>query len=146
MSYATLVDLQDFLPKYDINNLSKPTAAQCTKYLSRTSSIIDGILAGQGYSIPVTGAESVEILRHLNLVYAGYWTTRIMFPSNTNGMVVELRDELRELMMLLRAEELLLPDASSAPDNVAINATALGDPTDLCWYETHPFITRVKQY
>lgn len=146
MSYATLLDLQDFLPKYAINDTSTPTAAQATKYLERTSAIIDGILAGQGYSVPVSGAESIEILRHINLVYAGYWTTRIMFPSNTNGLVVELQQEKDTLMGMLRNSEMLLPDSPTAPNNVALNADSLGDPIQECWYETHPFVTRVNQY
>ena len=148
MSYATISDLQDFLPKYDINALSKPTAAQCTAYLSRTSAIMDGILSGQGYAIPVTGAESVEILKHLNLVYAGYWTARIMFPSNTNGLVVELKEELDMLLQLLRNEEMQLPDAATNPTNVAINQFSLIplDPRDECYFEQNPFITRVEQF
>lgn len=146
MSYATLTDLQDFLPKYDINDLSKPTAAQVTKYLDRTSAILDGILAGQGYTVPIVGSESVAILAHINLVQAAYWTTRIMFPSNNNGLVIELRDEMNQLMTLLRNEELQLPDAISAPDNVALSSESLSFPEDQCWYEKHPFVTRVNPY
>lgn len=147
MSYATIADLQDFLPKYDLNELSKPTAAQAAKYLTRTSAILDGILAGQGYSVPITGAESVVILSHINLIQAAYWTTRIMFPGNNgNGMVTELRDEVNYLMTLLRNEELQLPDAISAPDNVAINAETLNFPEQSCWFETNPFVTRVNEY
>lgn len=146
MSYATLADLRDFLPKYDITETSKPTSTQAAGYLSRVSSLLDGILAGQGYSVPITGAESVEILRHINLLGAGYWTTRIMFPSNTNGMVTELRDEYVLMMNLLRNEEMQLPDATTAPENVAIDASSLGFPEDSCWYETNPFITRVEQF
>lgn len=147
MSYATLSDLQGFLPKYAINDTSNPTSAQATAYLSRTSAIIDGILAGQGYSVPVSGAESIEILRHINLVYAGYWTARIMFPSNTNGLVVELMTEKNELLDLLRNSQLLLPDTPTAPTNVALNQDSLA-PDDCFpdWYSTHPFVTRTNPY
>lgn len=144
MSYATLADLQDFLPKYGITDMTNPSASQAQGYLDRTSSIIDGILAGKGYTVPIGGAESVEILRHLNLLAAGYWITRILFPDARTGLVPELWSEYQTQMMMLRNGELVLPDATTGSANVAISADDLCVP--LAWFETHPFVRRGQQF
>lgn len=147
MSYATLADLQDFLPKYGILDTTVPSATQAQGYLDRTSSIIDGILAGQGYSVPVSGAESIEILRHINLLAAGYWITRILFPSATNGMVTELWTEYQTMFQLLKDQVLDLPDAPNDPENVALTASDISTDDPRCdWFTTHPFVTRGMQF
>lgn len=148
MSYATLADLQDFLPKYPLLDTTIPSATQATGYLNRISGIMDGILAGQGYTVPVSGAESVEILRHINLLGAGYWVTRILFPSATSGMVMELWTEYQTMFQLLRDQVLDLPDAASDPENLALTANDLAndDPRACGWFETHPFVTRGEQF
>lgn len=148
MSYATLSDLQDFLPKYPLLDTTIPSATQATGYLNRVSSLMDGILAGQGYSVPVSGAESVEILRHINLLGAAYWVTRILFPSATNGMVVELWTEYQTMFGLMKSQLLNLPDAPNDPENVSLTANDLPntDPRACGWFETHPFVTRSEQF
>lgn len=162
MAYASIDDLRDFLPRYKIDDTTQPNAVQATGYLSLVSTTMDSVLAARGYDVPIIGVESLILLKNINLLGAAYWTTRIMFPSATNGMVTELRDEYGMLMKMLVDGQIQLPDATTSPDNEALFSD-IDSPDPYCdrvtttstWnggYDVYtpngnaPFITRREQF
>lgn len=53
MAYATVADVQQLNTGRTFGASTKPTASQVMDYLEQTAAVLDGILRGQGYTVPV---------------------------------------------------------------------------------------------
>lgn len=62
MAYGVYGDVTAMVP--ELLGLTYPATATLTTWLERVSNVIDGVLASQGYSVPVTDTEDVSMLTH----------------------------------------------------------------------------------
>lgn len=74
MPYATIADVQALNAKRQFTQSGDVTIADVENYLTQTAGEIDGILRGQGYSLPIptTAVETLTTLRQFN-AYGGHF-------------------------------------------------------------------------
>lgn len=143
MAYASLTDVQDFLPKYEIDTTTSPSSDQVTSYLTTISNRLDGLLASKGYTVPVTSAGGLAILKAIVLSGTGYWVTRVMFPGANSGIVIELYKEYTDWMNMLASDSVTLYDAARGT-NILDAQDNFSDPAIASSYA--PLITRGQQF
>jgi hypothetical protein len=61
MAYATVADMREFLPRIEISDTTSPSTAQVERQLDLVSAKIDGILSAQGYSVPVSATDALDV-------------------------------------------------------------------------------------
>lgn len=84
MSYCTLSDVQELIPKFTISDTSTPTQTQVESLIAKVAVEIDAVLEAQGFTVPVTSpANFVLWLKNLNALGAAARAMQGMFPSTT---------------------------------------------------------------
>lgn len=85
-SYAGLSDVQGLIAKFTLDANSKPTATQAGVVIDGISAEIDSVLAGAGYTVPVTTpSHFVAWLKLLNQFGAASAIIRSIFADKTGG-------------------------------------------------------------
>lgn len=128
MAYATLAQVQAFVPKWRIAGDTQPAAAEVEAYIDRLSARIDGIAASQGYTITVSGALSLDIVKSICLVGTAWYVGRTLFPNNEPGAVDDYRREFEQMILELTTGALVLPDAPRDSQGATSVITSTTDP------------------
>jgi hypothetical protein len=142
-SYAVLSDVQAFLPQWRIGADTRPAATEVSGFLTRLSARLDGIAAANGYATPVTGAQSLDLLKSVCLAGAGWYVGRTLFPQGGVPMVDEYAKEYQDMMQQIMDSYLALSDAptlsSGAPLSELDGSLTIGQASA-------PFFTRGMQF
>lgn len=144
MSYADLEAIQGFVPKWRIAGDTNPTTVEVEAFVARLSARIDGIVAGRGYAIPITGVQSLNIVESICLVGSAWYVGRTLFPNGNVEAVDDYRREFEQMMLELTAGTIVLIDAGTSGGGVSTLTTATTDP---CVASAMvPFFTRQMQF
>lgn len=106
MAYCTITNVQALNPKRTYDASSTPTLTQVTAFLSRISEELDAILAGRGYTVPLTAPASLlAFLTHVNALGAAALSEQAMFPesakpgvSTHGGMLWQQYEDAKKLL------------------------------------------------
>lgn len=63
MAYATIDDVQQRMPQFQLSATSKPALSQAEIFLSDSQAHLDAALTNLGYVVPITGAMSLPQVR-----------------------------------------------------------------------------------
>jgi hypothetical protein len=86
MAYATLEGVQEQDPRAVYNDTSKPTEAQVLVLLEDIAGEIDTVLAGAGYTVPITTpATLLAAVTRLNAMGAAAMAHMGMFPESVGA-------------------------------------------------------------
>ncbi len=84
MAYCTITNVQALNPKRTYSASSTPTTTQVEGFITRIAEEIDAILAGRGFTVPVTTPASLlSYLTHVNALGAAALAEQAMFPEST---------------------------------------------------------------
>lgn len=84
MAYATIANVRSLNPKRTYDATSTPTQTQVEEYLTRISEELDAILAGRGFTVPITTPASLlAFLTHVNALGAAALAEQAQFPEST---------------------------------------------------------------
>lgn len=143
MAYATLQDVISYLPKWRIAADTQPTSSEVVKYLDRLSARLNGICAGQGYTIPITATSDSDILKSICLVGAGWYVGRTLFPNGGVAAVEDYRAEFEQMLIDLTTGVMTLPDSGSST-TIELETVLTGNAT--AGSSMVPFFTRSMQF
>ncbi len=140
MAYATLEDVRDRAPqlRFGQGGLALDRAE---RIVASVNNQVDSIVQGLGWIVPVTGTQSVEILKDVVISGAIAQLLKAMFYGIKSPEEVGANDAWREFTAKLKAlsdpdNPLTLPDATPAGDNatkvsaeILWNFSELDEPT-----------------
>jgi hypothetical protein len=142
-TYASLTELKRFLTRYPIDSTTEPSDTDCQLYLDQIEARINGFMVGAGYTIPITGVQSLLMLKDWTLVGAAWYTTRIMFPGAGQGVVTSYRDEFNAMIQQFVSGMLVLPDAGKDATNKVMDGS---NSTAIFYASSAPFVSRSQQF
>jgi len=111
MAYCTITHVRALNPKRTYNATSTPTETQVESFIIRISEEIDAILAGRGFTVPLTApAALLAYLTHVNALGAAALAEQAMFPESAKpGTSVRggsLWDQYNDAKKFLKEKEL----------------------------------------
>lgn len=143
-SYATLADVQAFIPQWRIDSTTRPSSTEVSSFITRVSARLDSIAAAQGYLVPVTGADSLDLLKSVCLSGSAWYVGRTLFPQDST-VWIDYANEYRDMILALGKGELALNDAPSSPGDAPL--TVLNGNLDAAAASAmQPFFTRAMQF
>ena len=143
-SYATLDDVQAFIPQWRVDGTTRPSATEVSTFITRISARLDSIAAAQGYLTPVSGADSLDILKSICLAGSAWYVGRTLFPQDST-IWIDYANEYRDMIQALSKGELALNDAPSSSDDFPL--TVLDGSIDNATASSMvPFFTRQMQF
>ena len=115
--YASLADVLGEAPQLKITEATKPSIVQAEAIVTSINGQVDSILAGLGFTIPVTGPKSIEVLKGIVIQGSLAQILKAMFYGVRNPNDVGANDAWREFQGRLKAlkdpnNPLSLPDAA----------------------------------
>ena len=111
--YAALADLEALLPMVTISGTgTEPTDTQATGYLTLITAEMNGVLAGRGYTLPVSDADALAYLKTVCLYGAAAMVLRAKNPT-TPDVDAAYRTAYREALEDIRSGRVLVPDAAT---------------------------------
>lgn len=128
MSYADLEAIQGFVPKWEIRGDTNPSTVEVEAFVERLSARIDGIAAGRGYAIPLTGTQTLNIVESICLVGSAWYVGRTIFPNGNVEAVDDYRREFEQMILELTNGVTVLVDAGTSGGGVSTLTTATTDP------------------
>lgn len=114
MAYAVTADVQKYFLDFPITSSSRITTANVDEVCDTESVELDGILLGAGFTVPITGANSLKIMKKICAlrVAASCWRKlHVTTQSDQPTMADEWRKEADELLEAVLSGEMLLVDA-----------------------------------
>lgn len=139
-SYATIDQVQSFIPKWKVAGDTNPSTTEVVAFCERLSARIDGIVAAQGYSTPVSGVTSLNIVESICLVGTAWYVGRTLFPNGNVEAVSDYQREFEQMMVELTSGALILVDAARDSSGTSSVLTATTDV--LVASAMVPFFTR----
>jgi hypothetical protein len=103
---------------------SKPTETQVTEFISQCEATLDGVLSGLGYVTPVTGTESLKIVKKITTDGAAFYAMSAAFSGvspNKSDQATDYRLQWKEAIKDLKDGKMILSDAPKTDE-------ALGEP------------------
>jgi hypothetical protein len=100
MGYATVTDVQQLNTARTFTATSKPTATQVIDWLEQTAGVIDGILHGQGYTLPVptTATGVLKQLEHYNALGAAAFVEQGAPSSDRRKEAMDLWKQAQKML------------------------------------------------
>lgn len=142
-AYASLDEVIDYLPKWRIGADTQPSSIEVGKYLERLSARLNGICAGQGYTIPITATTDTDVLKSICLAGAGWYVGRTLFPNGGVAAVEDYRAEFEQMLLDLSTGVMTLPDSGSST-TIELETVLTGNAT--AGSAMVPFFTRSMQF
>jgi len=65
MPYASVSDVQALAPHVPLNAQSKPSLTDVQRWIDETETLVDSVLRTVGWQTPITGSESLKIVRRI---------------------------------------------------------------------------------
>lgn len=83
MPYATIADVESFNAIRTFTPTSRPAISDVDRFLHETAAVLDGILAAQGYQLPVppTATAALDLFEHYNAI-GGWAYTEAAAPES----------------------------------------------------------------
>lgn len=103
MAYAELSDVLNDAPNIKLGVSTKPSLAQAETLTAEVNNEVDVILAGLGYTVPVTGPQSVALLKKIVISGAIAKILKAMFFGVRDPNDVGANDAWREYQGQLKA-------------------------------------------
>lgn len=117
-NYAALDDVQRQIPEFSILPTSKPTEDQVEAMIEEAEAEIDSYLTDQGYTVPVTGARAILMLRGLTARRVAADVLLIAYPqSGENQKVRAWLERWEAFTMALKQGRLTLPGLEPLSEN-----------------------------
>lgn len=139
MSYCVLNDVRSTLQRYEIDDSTEPSNSAIEGFITEVDARINAVCAAQGYSVPISGEQSLSLMHTCSVAGACYYTTRVMFPRIAGGGVVqEFREEYENILQQIMLGLLKLPDAPTGSQANVLSMAVNDDP----YYTMVPFFTR----
>ncbi len=115
MAYCTIDDVQSLNKNRVYSATSEVTIKDVNKFIDLIAAEIDGRLKRKGYIVPVTGVESLKILKLVNSLGAAFLAEEAHFhgtvePGISNHAEV-LKTEYKERLEAIEVGSLFLRDA-----------------------------------
>jgi hypothetical protein len=117
--YVTLAEVLDEAPQLKITETSKPNIQDATNIIARVEAQVDGFLRGLGYIVPITGPQSLEIVKSIVVQGSLARLLKAMFYGVRDPNDVGANDAWKEYQGKLKAlatpnDPLTLIDAPQA--------------------------------
>lgn len=135
MPYASITDVAARAAKRQFTATSIPSASQVQVFLEFTAAELDGIMGGDGYSLPVptTATVSLQMLRRLNSLGAHAQVERAAQVSEDVAAVTAAWDNARQELISGRVQLVDLPRLG-------------GEAFARAQFAATPFFTRDQQF
>ena len=116
MPYATLQQVLEAAPQLKISATSKPSTSDAETLVSSVNDHVNSVLKGLGYVVPVTGAQSIAILKDIVIQGSVAKILKAMFYGIRSPQDVGANDAWREFTTKLQSlsnqsDPFVLPDA-----------------------------------
>lgn len=129
MAYCLLNDVRSTLQRYEIDDSSEPSNSAIEGFIVEVDARINAVCAAQGYSTPISGEQSLALMKTCSVAGACYYTTRVMFPRIAGGGIVqEFREEYELILNQIMMGLLKLPDAPTGSDATVLSMAVNDDP------------------
>lgn len=120
MGYATLQDVKDTIPHVTLDATSRPPAPKVEEWCEVLSKELDAILTNIGYQTPITGANSLAMLKEMVSNGVAAKVLRSQFSALRDPETLGYKSFVEEFKMKL--EKLQSPDcAYMLPDAVKLD-------------------------
>ncbi len=152
MAYCTVSDVQARCKKFTISGTSKPTETEVEGFIDQCAAELDGITATLGYTTPVTGTESLKLLKKANADGAAFYTYNAAFSAvspNASTLGAEYQEEWKHFLSMLRRGEIILTDAPTSthrqgePRGSALSSNFIDDDGETC---LDPFVEKDTEW
>jgi hypothetical protein len=121
MSYSTTDDVKGLFQGISFGSGTKIPSSEVETWIDDADKLIDGYLKGS-YSVPVTGAGSLAIVKQISMRLAGHQVERrLTIDSGSSDFdktrKKDLRAEAMDMLNDIVKKKLVLPDASKSLAN-----------------------------
>jgi len=133
MAYCTVKDVQDLTgQRYEVN--SRPSSIEVQSAIDTVAAELDGVAQAAGYSVPVTGAAGVALLKRYNIFGAAVsaWHTGIV-QDDEPARVTYWNEQYTAFIGRLRRGEQQLPGESADAEEDIAFAIAPHPQRDAYW-------------
>jgi len=118
MPYSVSTDVASEFRNVSFTTTSLVTTAEVTEFIVQADALIDGMI-GKRYEVPITGAESLKILKQISIWLVAYRVSKILKVKsaseepNQGPKSVNLYDKALALLKKISKGDILLSDTDT---------------------------------